>query len=140
MATAALIRYGVVGGLGTAAHMGVLAGAVELLKLPVLVGSVAGFLAALALSYLLNRYWTFGTGRPGLGSLWRYTLVCVSGLGLNLAMMFALMHWLQWRYMTAQLSVIFVVPISNYLLSRHWAFAAKTPGVRSGSTQATRRP
>lgn len=126
MAPAALIRYLVVGGLGTAAHLATLAGAVELLGLPVLVGSIAGFLVALGLSYLLNRHWTFGTGRPGLGSLWRYTLVCVTGLGLNITMTYALMHWLHWGYMVAQLSVIFVVPISNYLLSRHWAFAAKS--------------
>lgn len=124
MPSAALIRYLVVGGLGTAAHLATLASVVELLGLPVLAGSVAGFTVALALSYLLNRYWTFGTGRPGLGSFWRYALVCVAGLGLNVAMMYALVHWLHWRYMVAQLSVIFVVPISNYLFSRHWAFAA----------------
>lgn len=125
MPAAALIRYLLVGGLGTAAHLATLGGAVELLGLPVLAGSIAGFLVALGLSYLLNRHWTFGTGRPGLGSLWRYTLVCAAGLGLNIAMMYALVHWLQWRYMTAQLSVIFVVPVSNFLLSRHWAFASE---------------
>lgn len=118
------MRYLVVGGLGTVAHLATLAATVELLGLPVLLGSVLGFLMALGLSYLLNRYWTFGTGRPGLGSFWRYALVCVTGLGLNIAMMYALVHWLHWRYLAAQLSVIFVVPVSNYLFSRHWAFAA----------------
>jgi putative flippase GtrA len=38
--------------------------------------------------------------------------------------MVALVEGLGWPYLLAQLSVIFVVPVSNFVLSRHWAFDA----------------
>lgn len=98
--------------------------AVERLGLGIAAGSGAGFLAALGLSYGLNRHWTFGTGRPGIGSLWRYALVCTLGLGVNTGLTLALVQWLHWGYLAAQLSVIFIVPVMNFLLSRHWAFDA----------------
>lgn len=91
---------------------------------------MAGFLVSLALSYVLNRHWTFRTGRPGLHSAWRYALVCLGGLCVNTGLMVALVQALQWRYWVAQLSIIFIVPLSNFLLSRHWAFDAARPGSR----------
>lgn len=117
-------RYLLVGAAGTLAHLGVLAAAVEWGGLGVAAGSVAGFCAALALSYVLNRHWTFQVDRPGGGSFWRYLLVCLSGLALNTAMVVLLVDWLHWGYLLAQLSVLFVVPVSNFVLSRHWAFEA----------------
>jgi len=101
---------------------------VELAGLGIVAGSVAGFCSALLVSYALNRHWTFGTGRPGAGSFWRYALVCVGGLAVNTGLMVALVQWLQWRYLVAQLSVIFIVPLANFLLSRYWAFDAAPRG------------
>jgi putative flippase GtrA len=48
----------------------------------------------------------------------------VSGLLLNTGMVYAMVEYLHWWYLTAQISVIFVVPISNFLLNRYWAFAS----------------
>jgi putative flippase GtrA len=124
MLAAQIIRYAVAGGLGTAAHLGVLVLGVELLGAGIVTGSVAGFCAALAVSYLLNRLWTFRGGRRRSGRFWRYALVCLGGLAINTGLMVALVEGLGWPYLLAQLSVIFVVPVSNFLLSRHWAFDA----------------
>ena len=119
-----ILRYVVAGGLGTAAHLGVLALAVERVGLGVVAGSGAGICAARAVSYQINRAWTFRGGRRQDGRFWRYALVCLSGLAINAGLMLALVEGLHWHYMVAQLSVIFVVPVSNFVLSRHWAFDA----------------
>lgn len=125
-----LIRYAVAGSLGTAAHLAVLVLAVERLGFGIVAGSVAGFCAALAVSYLINRAWTFQGGRRRQGRFWRYTLVCLSGLVLNISMMVALVDGMGWPYLAAQLSVIFIVPVSNFLLSRRWAFDAGAQGAK----------
>jgi putative flippase GtrA len=127
MLAAQIIRYALAGGLGTAAHLGVLVLTVERLGAGVVTGSVAGFCAALAVSYLINRTWTFRDGRRQGGRFWRYALVCLGGLAINTGLMLALVEGLHWPYLLAQLSVIFIVPISNFLLSRHWAFDAGGP-------------
>jgi putative flippase GtrA len=119
------IRYVVVGGLGTATHLALLAFSVERLELPPLLGAGIGFLGALGVSFWLNHHWTFRSQRPQWQSLWRYVSVCVGGLLLNTAMMFGLVNGLGWGYFQAQLSVILVVPAINFLLHRHWAFASK---------------
>src|SRR5688572_718744 len=123
-----IIRYAVAGGLGTAAHLGVLVLCVERLQWGLVAGSVAGFCTALAVSYAVNRLWTFRAGRRRQGSFWRYALVCLGGLAVNTGLMVALVEGLGWPYLLAQLSVIFVVPVSNFVLSRHWAFDAGGPG------------
>jgi putative flippase GtrA len=124
MLAAQVIRYAVAGGLGTAAHLGVLVFSVETLGAGIVTASAAGFGAALAVSYGLNRLWTFRGGRRQQGRFWRYALVCLGGLAINTGLMVGLVEWLRWPYLLAQLSVIFVVPISNFMLSRHWAFDA----------------
>jgi putative flippase GtrA len=124
MVAAQMVRYGVAGGLGTAAHLGVLVLCVEVLGSGLVTGSVAGFCAALAVSYALNRLWTFRGGRRQHGRFWRYALVCLGGLAVNTGLMVALVEWFGWPYLLAQLSVIFIVPVSNFVLSRQWAFDA----------------
>ena len=127
MLAAQIVRYAVAGGLGTAAHLGVLVLCVEVLGLGVVAGSVAGFCAALAVSYGLNRFWTFRGGRRQSGRFWRYALVCLGGLVINTGLVVALVEGLRWPYLLAQLSVIFVVPVSNFVFSRYWAFDAAGP-------------
>lgn len=117
-------RYIIVGGLGTAAHLIVLTIGVERLQWDVVQGSIAGFLAALSVSFFLNHYWTFESQRSRLNSFWRYFVVSLSGLMLNTAMVYAIVEYLHWWYLTAQISVILVVPTSNFLLNRYWAFAS----------------
>lgn len=116
-------RYVIVGGVGTATHLALLALSVELLGINPLYGAVVGFAGALCVSYILNHYWTFQSRRARLSSLWRYFTVSCSGLALNTALMYLLISHLYWGYFTAQLSAIAIIPVSNYLLNRYWTFA-----------------
>ncbi len=126
LVTRPAFRYLIVGGLGTVIHLAILALCVELLGIDAVTGSVLGFVGALSVSYLLNHYWTFRSRRAHLSSLWRYVAVSLSGLALNTGMMYALVHFSHWWYFTAQLSVILVVPLSNFLLNRYWTFSSKS--------------
>ncbi len=119
-----VFRYVIVGMLGTIAHLAVLVIFVEIFGYDAITGAVAGFLSALSISYVLNHYWTFQSLRRHLSSFWRYAIVSLAGLILNVGMMYALVVIFNWWYFVAQLSVILVVPVCNFLLNRYWAFAA----------------
>ena len=124
MLSGQIARYVMVGGLGTATHLAILALCVERFDFDAVQGAIAGFLGALSVSYALNHYWTFQSHRPHLSNLWRYVTVSLAGLMLNTGMMYALVVFFHWWYLTAQLSVILIVPISNFMLNRHWTFAS----------------
>jgi putative flippase GtrA len=131
-------RYLLVGGLGALTHLGVLAVCVEQLGQNPIVGTSAGFICALLLQYTLNHRWTFRSTRSHASSLWRYVIVSLSGFALNTGLMAALINYLHVWYFTAQLSVIIVAPISNFILNRYWAFGVG-PAKRSPITQ-TKKP
>lgn len=117
-----VVRFAVVGVVATLTHLGVLVIGVEGFGLSPLLASTLGFLAAVADSYWLNRIWTFVSAQPHRQTLWRFLIVALFGLGLNSAMMILLVQNLNWWYLWAQLLTLLVVPVSNYLLNKHWTF------------------
>jgi putative flippase GtrA len=120
-----ITRYLITGGLGTASHILVLVLSVEYAHLGIVSASIAGFLTALSVSYVLNYYWTFASDRTRFESFWRYFAVAVTGLLLNTSMVFALVKYLGWWYLTAQLTVLFIVPVISFFLNKYWSFASK---------------
>lgn len=121
-----LIRYLLVGGLGTVAHLMVLVISVELAGLSATWGAVLGYLCALLISFIFNHKWTFSSKKSYLSSFPKYVLVSVSGLVLNAMMVSGLVNHFGWWYLSAQLIVIWVVPITNYLLNKYWSFEVKS--------------
>lgn len=120
------IRFGLVGLIATGTHMGVLVLCVEWLGWAPLPSSILGFIAAVLDSYFLNYYWTFKTCHGHSRTFLRYLAVTLIGLALNTAIMSALLNLLHWWYLWAQLAVLLVVPLSNYLLNRYWTFNANS--------------
>lgn len=119
-----IIRYGLVGLLGTALHFAGVIFFVEAVRLDPVMGSGLGFLLVLVVSYFLNRTWTFRSKSKGARQFFFYTLVSLFGLALNSAIMFFSVHILQWNYLYGQGMVVAVVPASNYILNRFWTFRA----------------
>ncbi|MDX9872792.1 MAG: GtrA family protein [Clostridia bacterium] len=117
-----LIRYGLVGFLGTALHTGVLIAFVELAQGDPVGGSVLGFLTALIVSYILNRSWTFRSADKGYRQFFIYTSVSLLGLGFNTTLMFLTVNVLSWHYLLGFCLVVLVVPLSNYFLNCIWTF------------------
>jgi putative flippase GtrA len=117
-----VIRYGLVGLLGTALHFGSVIALVEGAGLDPVPASALGFVLVLVVSYILNRTWTFRARSGGRRQFAVYSAVSLLGLGLNSAIMFITVHLLQWDYLYGQGLVVAVVPASNYLLNRAWTF------------------
>jgi len=115
-------RYCVVGGIGTALHFGITIALVEGAGAHPTAASIAGFAAAFASSYLLNRLWVFGPGAKPWLSFFRYSVVCLAGLFLNTAIMTITVDWLHWYYLWGLALVVAVVPVTNFALNRLWAF------------------
>lgn len=116
-------RYCAVGGLGTLLHFGATIALVEGAHVAPVPASVAGFLLALAVSFVLNRSWVFRSTAQPLQSGVKYAVVSVAGLALNTLLMTAITVWLGWSYLWGLALVVAVVPITNYTLNRRWAFA-----------------
>lgn len=131
-----IYRYAVVGGIGTALHFGLLVAFVEWFGWPPVLSSVIGFLIVLAISYVLNKSWTFRQrDEPArIGQMLKYAAVSGLGLLLNAAIMHIAVDRLHWHYMVGQCAVVAIVPASNYALNRWWTFR---PG--SGGAGAHRR-
>ncbi|MBA4381361.1 MAG: GtrA family protein [Sideroxydans sp.] len=117
-----VVRFAVVGVVATVTHVAVLVVGVEWLGLHPVVASTLGFLAAVTDSYLLNRSWTFKSDVAHSQTLWRFVVVSLFGLGLNTVMMTSLVGYFHWWYLWAQVATLLIVPVSNYLLNRHWTF------------------
>ncbi|HWQ42911.1 MAG TPA: GtrA family protein [Desulfosporosinus sp.] len=118
-----IIRYGLVGLLGTILHFSSLIALVELAHLDPVISSVVGFLLVLLISYYLNRNWTFCAVDRKKRQFLYYTMVSLIGLGLNSSIMFIDVHVLQWNYLYGQCLVVVVVPVSNFLMNRRWTFS-----------------
>lgn len=116
------IRFAVVGVVATLTHIGILTLGVERFGMNPVLASTLGFIAAVAASYVLNRRWTFKSTESHGKTLWRFVVVSLFGLALNTAMMVVLVQHFHWWYLWAQLGVLLVVPLSNFLLNRYWTF------------------
>jgi putative flippase GtrA len=117
-----IARFAVVGVIATLTHLGFLVLGVEWLGMNPVIASVLGFIAAVIISYILNHRWTFESDHAHSSTLWRYVVVSLFGLALNTVMMTTLVQYFHWWYFWAQLSVLLVVPLSNFLLNRYWTF------------------
>ncbi|EHQ88062.1 GtrA family protein [Desulfosporosinus youngiae] len=117
-----IIRYGLVGLLGTLIHFSSVIALVELTHLDPVISSATGFVLVLLISYYLNQKWTFRIKNGGSRQFFYYTIVSLIGLGLNSAIMFIDVYVLRWNYLFGQCMVVVVVPVSNFLMNRRWTF------------------
>ena len=117
-----LIRFGLTGILATLTHSVVFICLIELFGIRPLYATVPAFLSALLVSYLLNYRWTFDASGPHQRMLPRYTLVSITGLGLNLLITYWVVDVLRGDYLWALLLVIVTVPVMTFLLSKLWVF------------------
>ncbi|WP_226000497.1 GtrA family protein [Paenibacillus sp. BJ-4] len=118
-----IIKYSIVGLLGTGIHVGVLVLLVELFKVPAVTATTIGFVVTLLVSYVLNRNWTFEpTGEGSRTQFLKYLLVCSCGLLLNAALMYVTIHWIGWSYLIGEVLTTIIVPIHNYIWNRYWIF------------------
>ncbi|MFF2157530.1 GtrA family protein [Paenibacillus chitinolyticus] len=117
-------KYGVIGIIGTAVHTGTLAFLVEIYHIKPLVASICGFIVSLVISYFLNSRFTFSQ-RRNVYVFIKYCVVSLTGLFLNLVLLFLVVNILNSWYVYGQVLSIVIVPICNFTLNKVWAFKSK---------------
>lgn len=133
-----LVRYGITGVAGAITQAAVLYVWVTLLGqyARYLLGLVVGFLVALALTFILQRYWTFAgrTMRSAQFQFIPYTIVALTGLALNAALLavakavfeYAGLRFFAGWYVLVQLLIAAIVSLTNFVLNSRITFRHRT--------------
>ena len=117
-----LLRYGVVGVLGAVVHMSTLFLLVEMHLADPVAATTAGFILALLISYLANRFWTFGFSGSYWASMIKYCVVSLIGLGLNILIIKLFTDVLGLWYGWGAMAAVVAVALNNFLLNNAWTF------------------
>ena len=118
-----------VGVLATACQVGLSLAAQRWLGLEAMVASLAGYAASVGVSYLGNSLFTFR--RPALHApqFAKFATISLTGLAINLTVVFLCTHVLAWPLWKAMIPVVLVVPASTFVMSKFWAFRVAAPEV-----------
>lgn len=122
-------RYLLVGLLSTITHVATLALLIERFHTDILLATVLAFSASLAVSFLLNYYFAFRANTRVIESFVKFTLVCLTGLSLNVLVMELFVNRMGMHYGFATLVAIAVVTANNFSLHYFWTFRKNTAAV-----------
>jgi len=118
-------RFAAVGATAAAVHLGVAIACVEGLGLHPQWANVAGFAVAFVVSYLGQRYLTFGSGQSHRVAVLRFAVVAGVGAGVNMLLAGALL-WLGLHYVASIAIGLLAAAAVTYQLNRQWTFS-RTP-------------
>ncbi len=121
------LRFGVVGATAAGVHLGVAVLAVEAGGAHPQLANVLGFAVAFVVSYLGQRFLTFGGGPSHRVAVLRFAAVAGLGALVNVIVAGALL-WLGLHYVAAITAGLLTAAVVTYQLNRHWTFA--TGGAR----------
>lgn len=117
-----LLRYAVAGGASALTHLGMTALLVEVAGLRPVFASTIGFVASIAVSFLLQRGWVFRSQVPNRLAVPRFLTVTAVGFALNASILWIGTEVLEVHYAPVQLVALVAIPVSNYLLNSLWTF------------------
>lgn len=122
------VKYMVSGGAATLANLAVLFVLAEYLGVHYLIASVIAFSSSIAVSFIMQKFWTFGdasTDGIHVQFFW-YLAVVLSNLALNTALVYVLVEWLSVWYLLAQLVAGAVIAVISFFLYHNFVF--RVPG------------
>jgi len=118
-------RFLVVGATCTVFQYSLLVVFIEWFGLPKVFSSGATYALSTLLNYELSRRFTFRAGRATARSFVRFVTTSLIGLTLNTLLFRAALGFGVPHYLVAQVFATGTVMVVNYLLYRHWSFAAR---------------
>lgn len=122
-----LLQFVLVGGTAAATHLSVVGLLVSLTGIPPLWANVLGFLVAFVVSYNGHAWLTFATAQTrGWDTVLRFFAVACMSFVANELLYAVALHWLRWHYFWSLAAVLVVVAIGTFVLSKFWAFKARS--------------
>jgi dolichol-phosphate mannosyltransferase len=119
-----LLKFGLVGGSGYLINLGVFALLAGNLGVYHAVAAIGAFSVAVTSNFFWNRHWTFGRGEGSASfQATRFFAVSIASLGLNLAVLEALVSAHTVGDLGAQAIAVAVAMPFNFLGNRLWTFA-----------------
>lgn len=122
------IKFVFVGAVSAAANVGFLYIFVEVFALWYLLASFCSFAVSLVINFALNKVWTFEDrrARGTTGQFGRYMLLAVGNLAVNAFLLSFLVEVLHLWYLAAQIVVIGILAVLNFIAYRLFVFRPKT--------------
>jgi putative flippase GtrA len=119
-----LLKFGVVGGSGYLINLVVFALLADRLDVHHTIAAVGAFCVAVTNNFLWNRYWTFDRGSATASfQAVRFFVVSIASLGLNIAVLEALVAGAGVGDLTAQAIAVAVAMPFNFVGNKLWTFA-----------------
>ncbi len=121
-------KFGVVGLLATATHVGLMAFLVEWFDWRPLHANFAAFSIAFLVSFLGHYRWTFADQSAAGPDSWRgpflrFIVTALTGLALNTLAVFIVVDVFGFSYVYALGLMVTVVPGILFIIGKFWAFA-----------------
>ena len=116
-----LSRFGFVGVLATAVHVGVGLGLHDGIGMLPFWANLIAFACALSVSFVGQTRLTFPDSTADRRAFMRFSIVAVSGLGLNQLIVWVMTSIFSYPYWLALVAIIFTVPVVTFMLLKFWA-------------------
>ncbi|MEJ7926321.1 GtrA family protein [Sphingobium sp. AN641] len=120
-----IVRYGVTGLTVTACQAAIYWSLAAIVRIHPQIANFAGYLAAVALGYVLHNAFTFRGHRAsdGHGARgFRFVLVSLVSYALNALWVGLTVTWMGWPEWSPIPAMLFVTPAAVFVLQRQWVF------------------
>jgi putative flippase GtrA len=117
-----LIRYALSGGLSAATHFGVGLALADGLHVVPVVASTIGFLASVAVSYVLQKAWVFRSAATHAAAGSKFLAVTACAFALNTLVLWVGTEVLHGPYPAVQATSLVLIPVLNYSINSRWTF------------------
>lgn len=118
------LKFGVVGFSGVFVNFGITYVCKEWLKLNKYLSNILGFIFAATTNYLLNRWWTFQSTNPQIGTEYlKYFIIAVIGLGIDTLTVYMLNSKLKWNFYLSKIFAVGASTLWNFFGNLLFTFA-----------------
>ncbi len=113
-----VLRFIIAGSIGAATDLVLLYFFTDIIGLWYVLSSIIAFLVALAVSFVLQKFWTF-SDRGKSSIYWQapwYLLIAVGNLIVNTSLVFLLVHYGYLHYLLAQIIASLLIAVTSFIL------------------------
>lgn len=124
-----LIKFCIVGGIGTIINLGILYILVEFFNVWYIFSAIFAFIISLTNNFILNKFWTFKNYLKQKFILTiqylKFFIVSVFALGINLIFLYIFVEYFHLWYIFSQFLSIVIAMLINFVGNKFWIFKNK---------------